>query len=48
MMAGLLALALAALPSCAGFPVRVGIVVPEGELGYSSKGGLEIQVRAEK
>lgn len=47
-MAGLLALALAALPSCAGFPVRVGIVVPEGELGYSSKGGLEIQVRAEK
>ena len=47
-MAGLLALALAALPSCAGMPVRVGIVVPEGELGYSSKGGLMIQVRAEK
>lgn len=48
LMAGLLALALAALPSCAGVPVRVGIVVPEGEIGYSSKGGLTVQVRGEK
>lgn len=48
LMAGLLALALAALPSCAGVPVRVGVEVPEGRLGYSSKGGLEIEVRAEK
>lgn len=41
---GLLAVA---LPSCAlpdGTPVRFSLIVPDGAVSYSSKGGLEIAV----
>jgi hypothetical protein len=41
-----LAICLASLTSCAGsaFPIRASIVTPDGTVGYSSKGGLDVAV----
>jgi hypothetical protein len=37
------ALLTAALPSCSGAPLKASLLLPEGRLSYSAKGGIEME-----